>query len=38
MLLLGDNENPPKWSSLNTDLGSSSPQPQGMPPRVNVND
>lgn len=34
--MLGGNESP-KWSGLNSDLGSSSPQPQGMPTRVCFN-
>ncbi|XP_060857711.1 nuclear receptor coactivator 3-like isoform X3 [Metopolophium dirhodum] len=33
----GGNESP-KWSSLNSDLSSSSPQPQGMPARNPMND
>ncbi|XP_026815917.1 nuclear receptor coactivator 2 isoform X3 [Rhopalosiphum maidis] len=33
----GGNESP-KWSNLNSDLSSSSPQPQGMPARNSIND
>ncbi|CAH1732610.1 unnamed protein product [Aphis gossypii] len=33
----GGNESP-KWSNLNSDLSSSSPQPQGIPARNSIND
>lgn len=37
LTFLGGNESP-KWSGLNSDLGSSSPQPQGLPGRVSGQD